>query len=116
MYYCMYKYEGSKIMTEENRNNAYYNGHFESYTEQQIRAQIKKDKHEKSDSFKERLTDFLMVSTKEEAKELANKILPNNGSEDTFWVGDAKCFVIDNDDMFRITIVTDKEVLSYNFE
>lgn len=100
----------------KDKDNSYYSGHIESYTEQQIKAQIKKDQHEKSNAFKDRLSDFLMVSTKEEAKVLADKILPNNRRGNTFWIGDAKCVVIDNDDMFRITIVMDNEVLSYNFE
>ena len=93
-----------------------FNSNAESYTAQQFRAQVKHDNQEKTDVLKDRLQQFLSVATKDEAKELAKKILPTNSEISTFWAGDAKCIVVNKEDLFRITVISEKEVLSYNFE
>ena len=62
-----------------------------------------------------RLKEFENIETIEEAKELAKKILPVANEINRFSVGDAKCTVINRDDLFRISFDTPDEFISYDF-
>ena len=70
---------------------------------------------ERIKEFKERIAPFEAVSTLEEAKELAAKVLPTANEVNRFYVGDAKCVIINREDMLRISIDTADEFLSYDF-
>lgn len=79
-------------------------------------AQIQeKQNEEKVLEFKKRIEGFEKVGSIEEAKELAAKILPTKNPITTFYVGNAKCNVINTEDVFRICLDTNQEFLCYDF-
>lgn len=73
-------------------------------------------KADKLKEFKDRVAPFAMVSTFEEAKELAKKILPTANEINRFYVGDAKCMIVNRNDLLRISIDSATEFICYDFE
>lgn len=70
----------------------------------------------KLNDFKERIVAFNNVSTLEEAKELATKILPTSNEINHFYIGEAKCTIVNSENTFRICLDSPEEFLCYNFE
>ena len=71
---------------------------------------------------KKKVSDFLLrlerfgdITTLEDAKVLAQKILPVPNDINTFKVGNAKCTVINREDMFRVCVDTPEKFISYDF-
>ena len=62
-----------------------------------------------------RINEFQKVKTLEEAKLLAKKILPTTNEVSTFNRGNAKCTVVNKYDIFRITLDSPEEFISYDF-
>ena len=77
--------------------------------------QIEMQNIEKCEKFKERVKQFETISTLQEAKDLALKILPVAKDVSSFRVGSAKCTVVNRDDMFRICVDTAEEFICYDF-
>lgn len=86
----MYAYQAGGINSEKNNNN-------------------------KLEEFKERIKPFKNVSTLEEAKELAERILPVKFNINRFRIGNAECIVVNKPDLFRICVNTEDEFISYDF-
>ena len=70
---------------------------------------------DKLSEFKTRIAPFEKVETLAEAKELAAKILPTANELNKFYIGDAKCTVVNRSDMLRICIDSADEFLCYDF-
>ena len=64
---------------------------------------------------KERIGKFENVDTIEEARELAKQIMPTSNTINRFNIGNAKCVIIDDGDMFRITLDSAEECICYDF-
>ena len=86
-----------------------------SYNQYDAMLEIEKQNLEKYEKFKTRLKEFDEISTLQEAKELSEKILPVVGTKCSFRVGNAKCTIINNEEMFRICVDTAEELISYDF-
>lgn len=83
--------------------------------ETQAMAQIYKQQQEKYNEFKKRIEAFNTIETIEEAKELSEKILPVSNEKTTFRVGNGKCTIINRDTLFRISLNSQDEFISYDF-
>lgn len=75
----------------------------------------KNDKNEKLEVFKMRLNAFNKVKTLEEAKALLNKSMPVQLERTVFFIGDAKCTIINRTDQLRICLKTATEIIGYDF-
>jgi len=73
------------------------------------------DKQKKFDDFMTRIEPFNEVYTLEDAKTLASKIVPTSQELTTFFVGNAKCTVVNKEDNFRLSIDTADEFICYDF-
>lgn len=74
-----------------------------------------KQEEDKLEKFKERIEPFKNVSTLEEAKALAEKILPVKLNISRFRIGSAECIIINKPNQFRICLQSDSEFISYDF-
>ena len=90
-------------------------GDISSFNQMDTMIKLEKQKQEKYKKFIERITEFEKVSTLEEAKELAQKILPVANEKNIFRVGDARCVVVNNDEQFRICVDSAEEFIAYDF-
>ena len=99
-------------MANDSSNNLFMNPALLQYNAV-VRAESKNS--DKLLEFKERIAPFETAKTLTEAKELAAKILPTANELNRFYIGDAKCTVINRDDLLRITIDSANECLSYDF-
>lgn len=72
-------------------------------------------KSNKVSEFIERISNFRNVQTLSEAKELAAKIMPTANEVNRFYIENAKCVIINKDDMLRISLDTAEEFISYDF-
>ena len=88
----------------------------ENYNQYELMHKVEKNNETKYIEFKERIQQFEEVSNIEDAKSLAKKIIPVANKITKFRVGDAKCTVINSDDIFRISVDRKDEFISYNFE
>ena len=73
------------------------------------------EKSNKINEFMHRIAKFKDVTSLEDAKELATKILPTANEVNRFYIENAKCVVINKDDMFRISLDTAEEFIAYDF-
>ena len=69
----------------------------------------------KIEEFKERISRFADVDTVEAAKALAKEILPTANEMNILTVGNAKCYVVDRPDVYRITLDSPSECICYDF-
>ena len=65
--------------------------------------------------FKIRVKAFDDIKTLNEAKRLAQDILPTANEITRFYIDNAKCIIVNNDKMFRICFDTPEEFISYDF-
>ena len=91
------------------------NGQITNYTQYEAIQQIEKQNIEKYQKFKARIQQFENITTIAEAKELAKEVLRISDKDCSFKVGNARCVVISNENMFRISIDTPDEFISYDF-
>lgn len=87
----------------------------EAYNKYEIQQKADTNKVEKLKEFKERLKQFDLVESLEEALELAKKILPVKNEITRFNVGEGKCTIVNRKDNFRVSLDTDTEFISYDF-
>ena len=86
------------------------------YIQYEIKKQIEENNLKKYEAFKIRMEEFSKINSLEEAKALASKILPVAKEISHFNIGNAKCTIINRDDLFRISLDSSEEFTSYNFE
>lgn len=87
-----------------------------NYAYDEFKLKIELQNKEKSERFKERIAEFANVSTLEEAKELAKQILRLTDKDIyEFNIGNSTCVVVNKDDMFRISLNSRDEFISYDF-
>jgi hypothetical protein len=72
-------------------------------------------KDEKLENFKKRIDLFKTVSTLEEAKELLKRTMPIALDRATFFIGDAKCVIVNYEKNLRICFKSPKEFIAYDF-
>lgn len=77
---------------------------------------IEKQNKEKEARFKDRISAFKDITSLDEARELANKILPVAQEMNKFRVGNAKCVIINKPERLRISYDSDGEFIAYDFE
>ena len=82
---------------------------------EQVRYEMEQQKKKKVSDFLLRLEKFGDITTLEDAKDLAQKILPVPNDINTFKAGNAKCTVINREDMFRVCVDTPEKFISYDF-
>ena len=82
---------------------------------EQVRYEMEQQKKKTVSDFLLRLEKFGDITTLEDAKDLAQKILPVPNDINTFKVGNAKCTVINREDMFRVCVDTPEKFISYDF-
>lgn len=70
---------------------------------------------EKLDLFKKRLEAFDNVRSLSDAKALLNKTMPVTLDRTVFYIGDAKCIIINLPKQLRICLKTPTEFLIYHF-
>ena len=87
-----------------------------TYSQYEAIRQIEVSNLNKYEEFKSRMKEFDTVHTLEEAKELALKILPTSNELTRFNVGNAKCTIVNRADLLRISLDSNSEFISYNFE
>ncbi len=98
-------------MTKENtKPNTQY-----LYNQYDAQRQISLANKQKYDQFKKRIEQFMNIQTLEEAKELAVKILPTSKEISRFNIGEAKCTIINKEDIFRICLDSQEEFISFDF-
>lgn len=90
--------------------------YYQNYNQMDAIQKLELQNKEKTDKFKNRLKPFAELNTIEEAKALAKKILPVASDITRFRVGNAKCVIINRDNLFRISVDTNDEFFVYNFE
>ena len=73
------------------------------------------ENEEKELELKKRLDNFANVSSLEDAQKLAAQILPAKQGITTFYVGNAKCSIINEKETLRICFDSNKEFICYNF-
>ena len=86
-----------------------------NYEQMEMMNKVQNQSTAKVKEFKTRLEAFNNVSTLDEAKELAKNIMPVSLDINHFRIGDAKCVIINKPDIFRISIDTAEEFISYDF-
>lgn len=91
------------------------NNEFVNYNQYEAIQQIEKQNIEKYQKFRTRIQQFDNVTTLDAAKELAKDILRISDKDCAFRVGNAKCVVISNEDLFRISVDTPEEFICYDF-
>ena len=77
---------------------------------------IEKQNKEKEDKFKERISAFKDITTLNDARELAERILPVAQELNKFRVGNAKCVIVNKPEQLRICFDTGEEFIAYDFE
>ncbi|MBQ4115159.1 hypothetical protein IJD34_07115 [bacterium] len=90
-------------------------GDIHSFNQMEAMFKIEQQNKSKFEDFKTRIKEFETVSTIEEAKTLAEKILPIANEKNIFRIGSAKCTIINNDDIFRICVDSPEEFIAYDF-
>jgi len=108
-------YEVKKVVNNEYEMKK-TSGTVNSYTTMFFQKSIEEQNKDKVENFKSRLDAFKKIGTKEEARELAKKIMPVNNERTVFRIGEAKCIVINKEKVFRITFKTKTEFISFNFQ
>lgn len=73
------------------------------------------EEQEKSKQFLERIEPFSTVETLDEARELAEKILPSKEGLTSFFVGNIKCTIVNKKDMLRISVDSPEMFTCYDF-
>lgn len=86
-----------------------------SYNTQNTEEQIAKEKIEKYLEFKNRINKFNNIQTLVEAKNLSQQIMPVAQELSQFRVGDALCVIVNKPNMFRISLDSETEFISYDF-
>ena len=98
-------------MDTSEKNNIFLNSNFMQYN---AALDFEIQNANKINAFKERFAQFEKISTLEEAKALAARILPTANEITSFYVGNAKCVVVNRKNMLRISIDTAKEFICYD--
>ena len=75
----------------------------------------KEIKDDKVKNFKKRLEPFKDIETLEEAKALLMKTIPVKLERTVFFIGDAKCVIINKENRLRISLDSEKEFICYEF-
>ena len=98
-------------------NEAYKNNLFMNPALMQYNAVVNTESvnSDKLSEFKARIAPFEKVETLAEAKDLAARILPTANELNNFYIGDAKCTIVNKADMLRICIDSAEEFLCYDF-
>lgn len=111
------QFDKNKILQQQfaDYNIKSADGDVKNYDMLKFQQSITKQNEEKLENFKQRLNEFKNAQTLYEAKELAKKIMPVKDGKTVFRIGEAKCIVINTDNLFRICLDTPQEFLSYDF-
>ena len=72
-------------------------------------------KADKLKEFMKRVEPFKIISSFDEAKDLAKRILPTANEINRFYVGNSTCIVVNREDLLRISIDTAEEFICYDF-
>ena len=70
---------------------------------------------EKYENLLARLDVFKDVKTLSEAQELASKHFPTNQEITRFYIGNAKCVVVNKPELLRICVDSSEEFICYDF-
>ena len=73
------------------------------------------EKLEKMNDFKKRLSQFNDIKNVDEAKKLLNSIMPVTMERTVFFVGDAKCTIINKENLLKISYKSATDYIIFNF-
>ena len=93
-------------------NMSYSDDYTENYSSLSFKYNLSLEKEEK---FKQRISEFNNVQTLQEAKELLQKRMPVCSEKSVFNIGNAKCTIVNEENVLWISFVNDKECIYYNF-
>lgn len=85
-------------------------------SEHEIRYKLQQQQTEKLQNLKERVMKFSDITTLEDAKLLASDSFRVSSEFTEFSISNAKCTIINKDKLFRISLNTPEEFISYDFE
>lgn len=102
-------------MNENFFNNSSKDIEWLKYSAAEAAEKIAKENTEKYLEFKERISKFDTITTLNEAKELSKLILPVANDYNKFKVGNAICIIINKSDLFRVSLNSETEFISYDF-
>jgi len=110
----METYEQNMLKDSKDTNNI----PLELYLYQQYDAMhdIEESNKRKYVQFLNRLKQFESITGLKEAQELMKKILPVSSKITRFAIGNAKCVILNYPNLFRISVNSPTEFISYNFE
>ena len=83
------------------------------YNAEYFKQSVEKQNREKLEHLKEQLGELKKVNSLEGAKKIIKAM--KLGDRNVIFIGDAKCYISDNEDYLRITIDSPTEFISYNF-
>jgi len=96
--------------------NISYNPEMIDKEENPLVKTTSKEKHnEQIELFKLRLEPFKNAETLEEAKEILQKTMPVQLDRTTFYIGNAKCVIVNKENQLRICLDTPDELINYDF-
>lgn len=86
------------------------------FSAQEMQYKLQQQQTEKLQNLKDRVMKFKEVSSLADAKLLASETFRISSDFTEFSVSNAKCTIINKDNLFRISLNTSEEFISYNFE
>ena len=86
------------------------------YEQYSIRSNNEHESDAKEKEFLSRIEPFKTVNTLEDARKLAEKVIPTKAEVTSFYIGQLKCTVCNTEKLFRLSIDSPEEFVSYNFE
>lgn len=109
--------ENSKEQTQSKKDTDIIGiiNNYALYNQYELVKEANEQENAKYNSLKQRVMQFEAISTKKEAIELSERIMPVKNGITSFTAGMGKCTVINRADLFRITLDSPKEFISYNF-
>jgi hypothetical protein len=102
-----------KKQNEDRQKHSPQNLNYYNVLYQQSPEQIK---NEKLNKFKTRLEAFKRIKSLKEAKNLLDKTMPVQLERTVFYIGDAKCTIINKQDLLKISFKSKTEIIILNFQ
>ncbi len=102
-------------MAEEKKNNNYLYMASYCYGNQFATSGQTSDGEDRAERFKKRLEVFENIESIYDAKQALETDIPVKTARTSFSVGNAKVFILNTDNMVRISFSSPEEFIAYNF-
>ena len=101
-------------MTNNNNNNYFYMASY-CYENQLANGGLNAGGGDRAERFKKRLEVFENIESIYDAKKILETDIPVKTAKTSFSVGNAKVFILNTNDMVRISFSAPEEFIAYNF-